>query len=194
MKNSFKLGQGLAWAAWLIFVASLFMPVETNSLAGPCSWPCTQPFVDYGWQNASFFVLDLIVFPLKLLEVIYSAAFDPLTLRRVLESTLIIGMYCIIGLGEILIVLAPLWPARIKKTGWQRVHLWALILSALSALAYGLFPNLRLGLEVLSGYYVWVLSFVLMGGASVLLSIKKEAIISIEEGQVRSGQPGTDHS
>lgn len=175
MKNTIKLGQGLAWAAWLIFIASLFMPMETNSLAGPCAWPCTQPFVDYGWQNASFFVLDLIVFPLKLLEVIYSATMDPLTLRRVLESTLIIGMYCIIGLGEILTVLAPLWPARIKKRGWQWLHLWLVLLSALAVLAYGLFPDLRLGLDLLNGYYVWALSFVLMAGASVLLSIKKEA-------------------
>ena len=184
MKKNITLGQRLAWTALLAFIASLFLPMETNSMTGSCAWPCTQPFVDYGWQNAIFFVLDLIVFPLKLLEVIYIAAINPLTLPRVLESTLLIGMYAIMGLGEILIALAPFWPARIQKPDWNRLHLSLVGLSTLSVIAYGVFPSLRLGLELLKGYYLYALSFLLMLLASILIYRVKTRNISTIEGEI----------
>lgn len=189
MKNGIKLGQGLAWAAWLVFIASLFMPMETNNLAGPCAWPCKQPFTDYGWQNASFFVLSIIALALNFLQVIYIAIFDPGILGKIFDSFFTTWIYTIIGLGQFLIVLAPLWPAKIQKTGWQKLHLWVVILSALSALAYGLFPDLRMGLELLRGYYLWVFSFVLMLMASILMRSKKSRDFSAEEGQLSLGQP-----
>ena len=188
MKNSIKIGQGLARAAWLVFIASLFMPMETNSLAGPCAWPCKQPFIDYGWQNASFFVMSMLAFVLSFIQMFYIAIFDPLTMKRILDSLLIMGIYAVIGLGQILIVLAPLWPAKIKKVFWQRLHLWLVILSTLAALAYGLFPNLRLGLEFLSGFYLWFFSFLLMAIASVLIHSEKNRDISEEAGQLNLQQ------
>ena len=188
MKNRSKLGRGLAWAAWLIFIASLFMPMETNSLAGPCAWPCAQPFTDYGWQNASFFVMSMLVFVLDLIQMIFFVIFDPQTLGRVIDTLFKMGIYAVIGLGQFLIVMAPFWPAKIKKSGWQRLHLWVVILSALLTIAYGLFPDLRLGLEILRGYYLWVLSFVLMVVASLLMLNKKSRDFSAEEGQLSLGQ------
>lgn len=185
MNSSFKLGQGLTWTAWLVFIASLFMPMETNSLAGPCAWPCTEPFIDYGWQNASFFVLSSITLVMYLVQIIYIAMFDPGSLERIIDTFLTMGAYTLIGLGQMLIALAPFWPARIKKAGWQRLHLGLVILSALLASAYGLFPNLRMGLDLLRGYYLWLLSFVLMVVASILIYRQKSRQFSAEEGQMR---------
>ena len=99
------------------------------------------------------------------------------------------GIYAVIGLGQFLIVLAPLWPAQIKKTGWQRLYLWTVILSALSALAYGVFPNLRLGLELLRGYYWWLLSFVLILIASILLHGKRSRDLRTKAGQLSLQKP-----
>jgi hypothetical protein len=183
MNTSIKLGQGLAWAAWLVFVISMFLPMETHNLAGPCAWPCKQPFTNYGYQNASFFVLSMIAFPLKLLEAIYIVAFDPLTLRRILESYLTIGLYAIIGLGQFLIVLAPLWPVKIKKPSWQKLHLGLGMASVLAVLVYGLFPTLRMGLELLESYYLWALSFFLLLIASLLMLDKESQEASAKEGQ-----------
>lgn len=129
----------------------------------------------------------MIAFPLKLLEVIYIAAFDPLTLRRVLESFLTIGLYAIIGLGQLLIVLAPIFQVKLKKSTWQSLHLWVVIASTLAVLAYSLFPNLRLGLELLNGYYLWNFSFILMCVASVL-HIRKETDFGAEKGKLSSSQ------
>jgi len=182
VKNRMKLGWGLAWAAWLVFFASLLMPMETNNLAGPCAWPCEHPFTDYGWQNASFFALSMIVFVLNFVQAIYIAIFDPQTLVKILDSLFTTGIHAVIGLGQFLIVLALLWPVKIKKTSWQRLHLWMVTLSALSALTYGLFPDLRLGLELLSGYYLWIFSFIVMLAASILMQTKNSGDLSTEEG------------
>jgi hypothetical protein len=183
VNSSIKLGQGLAWAAWLVFILSLFLPMETNNLSGPCAWPCGQPFTDYGWQNASFYALSIIVFMLNFVQVIFSSIFDLQTLGRVLDSLITMGIYAVIGLGQFLIVLAPVWPVRIKKASWRRLHLWVIILSALAALAYSMFPTLRLGVEVLSGYYLWVLSFFLLVVASILVQHRKNPDFGTEEGQ-----------
>lgn len=188
MKNNIKLGQGLAWAAWLIFIASLFMPMETHSLAGPCAWPCAQPFTNYGWQNASFFVLSIIVFVLNLLQAFSFVMFDPQTLGKIMPSLLTAGLYAVIGLGQFLIVLAPFWSAKIKKTGWQRFHLGMVTLSSLTALAYGLFPDFRLGLDLLSGYYFWALSFLLTLVVSILLQGKQKREFKPEAGQLNTQQ------
>ena len=83
------------------------------------------------------------------------------------------AIYSMIGVGEFLVLFAPLWPIKIKKPARQKLHFWIIMLSTLSVIAYGLFPDTRLGLDVLSGYYVWVLSFLLLLGASVLL-LKRE--------------------
>jgi hypothetical protein len=182
VENSIKLGQGLAWMAWLVFFASLFIPVETHSLAGPCAWSCAQPFAYYGWQNVSFFTVSIIAAALQFVQVIFFAIFDPQTLSRVLESLFTMGIFAVIGLGQILIVIAPFWPSRIKKTGWQKLHLGLVCLSALSVIAYGLFPSLRLGLDLLKGYYLYALSFVLMLLASILIyRVKIKGISTTDE-------------
>jgi hypothetical protein len=41
-----------------------------------------------------------------------------------------------------------------------------MLLSTLTVVAYGLFPDIRMGVDLLSGYYLWTLSFLLLIGAS----------------------------
>jgi len=75
-------------------------------------------------------------------------------------------IYSVLGLGQILVALAPLWPARIKNPARRKLHFWTLLMSTLSAIVYGLLPDIRMGVDLLGGYYWWALSFLLLLSAS----------------------------
>ena len=87
-------------------------------------------------------------------------------LKAALNLIFIMTIYSILGLGQLLIVLAPLWPVRIKKLARRKLLFWLVLLATLSVIAYGLFPDIRMGVDLLNGYYWWVLSFLLLLGAS----------------------------
>ena len=84
-----------------------------------------------------------------------------------LRHTLPLEVYSIIGLGQVLALLVPLWPIKIKKSGSRRLHFWIVLLGALAVIAYDLFPDIRMGVDLLSGYFVWAISFLLFLVASV---------------------------
>jgi len=75
-------------------------------------------------------------------------------LRTALYIIFGLFVYSMIGIGQLLVVLAPLWPVRIKKPFRKKLHFWILLFSTLSVIAYGLFPDIRQGVGLLSGYYV----------------------------------------
>jgi hypothetical protein len=91
------------------------------------------------------------------------------------------AVYSLLGLGQLLIALAPFWPVKIKRPTRQKLHFWITLLSTLSVIAYGLFPDIRIGVDVLSGYYLWALSFVLLLVVSFLVQKKKNELPNIEE-------------
>lgn len=175
------LGQGLAWAAWIAFLVSLFLPIESHALPLEVSWPCISEPAYCGWQNAAFFALSPIVLLLNILQSIPTAILYPEMLGTALYIVFTLMVYSVIGLGQFLILLAPLWPIKIKKPFLQKLHFWIVFLSAMSAFAYGLFPDIRQGLDVLNGYFVWALSFLLLLGASILMQSKKNGTPRMEE-------------
>ena len=85
-------------------------------------------------------------------------------------SYIVFGLlvHSIIGIGQFLVVLAPFWPVKIKKPFRQKQHFWISLFSTLSVIVYGLFPDLRQGVGLLSGYYVWAIAFLLLLSASTL--------------------------
>ena len=170
MESKTMLPQGLAWAAWIAFFVSLFSPIERHTLPLEVSRFCSGGGVYCGYQNALFFVLSPLFLLLNLVQGIQTAIFYPGMLGAALHIVLTMTVYSALGLGQLLIVLAPLWPVRIKKTARKKLHFWMMLLSALSAIAYGLFPDIRMGVDLLSGYYWWALSFLLLLGASAWMS------------------------
>jgi hypothetical protein len=166
VNNKALIAQGLAWAAWIAFLISLFLPIEHHTLPLEASRFCSGGSVYCGYQNALFFVLSPLFLLLNLVQSVQTAIFYPEMLGAALHIVLSMAIYTVLGLGQLLIVLAPLWPARIKRPARQKLHFWIVLLSALSVIAYGLFPNIRMGVDLLNGYYVWALSFLLLLGAS----------------------------
>lgn len=170
--NKIVIGQGLAWAAWIAFIISLFLPIERHTLPLEVSRFCSGGVVYCGYQNAIFFVLSPLFLLLNLVQGIQTAIFYPEMLGAALYIVLTMAVYSVLGLGQILVALAPLWPIKIKRPARQKLHFWMVLLSALSVIAYGLFPDIRMGVDLLSGYYVWALSFLLLLGASILMREK----------------------
>jgi len=179
VKNKTMIAQGLAWAAWIAFVVSLFLPVERHTLALEVSRLCSGGLVYCGYQNAVFFILSPLFLLLNLLQGILSAISYPEILGATLSIVLTMVIYSLLGLGQILAALAPLWPIKIKRLKRRRLHFWIALLSTLSAIAYGLFPDIRIGVDLLIGYYLWVLSFLLLLVASVTF-LKRETDIPVE--------------
>jgi len=166
VKLKTMIPQGLAWAAWVAFVVSLFLPIERHTLPLEVSRFCSGGGVYCGYQNALFFVLSPLFLLLNLVQGIQTAIFYPEMLGAAFHIVLSMAIYSVLGLGQLLIVLAPLWPARIKKPSRRKLHFWLTLLSALSVIAYGLFPDIRMGVDLLGGYHWWALSFLLLLGAS----------------------------
>ena len=181
MKNKNTVAQGLAWAAWIVFIISLFLPIERHTLPLEVSRLCSGGFVYCGYQNVLFFVLSPLFLLLNLIQAIQTAIFYPEMLGATLYIVLTMAVYSLLGLGQLLIALAPFWPVKIKRPTRQKLHFWITLLSTLSVIAYGLFPDIRIGVDVLSGYYLWALSFVLLLVVSFLVQKKKNELPNIEE-------------
>lgn len=166
MKSKIMVSQGLAWAAWIAFLISLFLPIERHTLPLEVPRFCSGGAVYCGYQNAFFFVLSPLFLLLNLLQAIQTAFFYPEMLGAALNIVFIMTIYSLLGLGQLLVVLAPLWPVRIKRPARRKLHFWMALLGALSVIAYGLFPDIRMGVDLLIGYYWWALSFLALLGAS----------------------------
>lgn len=157
--------------AWIAFWVSLFLPFESHTLPLEVTWCSSRPAC-CGWQSAGFFAISPLILMLNLFQSIPTAVLYPEMLSAALSIVFTMALYSIIGLGQFLVVLAPLWPIKIKKPFRQKLHIWIVLLSTLSAVAYSLLPDIRQGLEVLRGYYVWVFSFLLLLCASILTCAK----------------------
>jgi len=175
--------QGLAWAAWIVFIASLFFPTETHTLPLEASqWQCSNRPAYCGWQSTIFFTFSPAILLLNLVQSIPTAILYPEMLGVQLNIVFTMMIYSVIGLGQFTVVLSPLWPFKIKKVSRQKLLLWIIGLSTLSVIVYGLFPDIRQGLDLLSGYYLWALSFVLLFGASILMLSKKDEASFMDRG------------
>jgi hypothetical protein len=166
VKDKIMIAQGLAWTTWIAFIISLFLPIEHHTLPLEVSRLCSGGPVYCGYQNALFFVLSPLFLLLNLVQAIQTAIFYPEMLGTALDIVLTMVIYSFIGLGQFLIAFAPLWPVKIKRLPRQKLHFWIMLLSTLSVISYGLFPDIRMGVDLLSGYYLWALSFLLLIGAS----------------------------
>jgi len=145
------------WVACILFLASLFQPMEHHTLSGPCSWPCLYPFTYTVFDNSFIFVLS----PLFLLfQLLAWNGSKPLFMAVV---------YSLIGIGEILLLLTPVLENRINSQFRQNLHLLLVFLASIAILSYGLISDLRFGVDPLRvGYYYLVLSFLLMFVSSTL--------------------------
>ena len=147
----------LNWGAWILFIASLFLPMEHNSPTGPCSLPCTHPFILTVVDNTLIFVLAP---PFFLLTLLGWGSFKMISL---------FAIYSFIGIGEIVLLLTPLLENKINSRFRQDLHLILVLLGIAAILSYGFTSNFRLGIDPLSiGYYDLVLSFLLIFLSSIL--------------------------
>jgi len=169
VQSKMMVPQGLAWVAWIAFLISLFMPIEGHTLPLEVSRFCSGGAVYCGYQNAIYFLLSPLFLLLNIVQGIQTAIFYPEMLGAALYLILGLVVSSLIGIGQFLVVLAPLWPIKIKKPFRQKVHFWILLFSTLSVIAYGMFPDIRQGVSLLSGYYVWAIAFLLLLGASTLM-------------------------
>ncbi len=176
MKNKTAVARGLAWSAWIAFILSLFLPIERHTLPLEVSRFCPSGSVYCGYQNALFFVLSPLFLLLNLVQAIQTAIFYPEMLGAALYIVLTMAIYSVIGLGQLLVALAPLWPVKIKRPARPTFHFWTALLSSLSVIAYGLLPDIRMGVDLLSGYYLWASSFLLLLGSSnwILIARSRE--------------------
>lgn len=115
MKDKTTVAQGLAWAAWIAFIISLFLPIEHHTLPQEVSHLCSGGAVYCGYQNALFFVLSPVFLLLNLIQAIQTAIFYPELLGAALYIVLTMAIYSLLGLGQLLVALAPLWPVKIER-------------------------------------------------------------------------------
>jgi hypothetical protein len=145
------------WAACLLFLVSLFQPMEHHTVPGPCSWPCLYPFTYTVFDNSIIFVLSPLFFIFQLL------AWSDF---RLFFAGVV---YSLIGVGEMLMLLTPVLENKINSPFRQNLHLLLACLAAASVLSYSLFSDLRYGVDpLLIGYYFLVAAFVLAALASIL--------------------------
>jgi hypothetical protein len=167
VKGKTTLTQGLAWAAWIAFLVSLFLPVHWST------YPIIQKFssepVMYGWKFALTFLRDMFLF----LFLLFPVGFD-------IESLEYLVFTVIYNLGNMLLILAPLLADKLRRPLLQKIHLWAVFVCTLAAIAYKFMENIQLGYSLSSGYYVWVLAYVLLLMASILMSGKSGKTSGIE--------------
>lgn len=151
------------WVAFLLFLASLFQPMEHHTLAISCSWPCQYPFIFTVFDVSVIFVFS----PLLLFFQLFAWA-D-------FESSLMALVYSLIGIGEILLLLTPLFENNINSPFRQNLHLLLASLAAVAVLCYGFVSDLRYGVDPLMfGYYGLVLSFLLVALASTVRFATKQ--------------------
>jgi hypothetical protein len=148
------------WAAWIIFLVSLFLPMEHNTISGPCDWPCT-PFVTTVAENAFFFAFSPVFLAFQFLA------------WNGMRTYLVAVTYTLLGLGEILILLTPFMEKKISSPFRQKLHSSLAVAAVLAILYYGLDPNICTGVDPLrNGYYAMASAFLLVALASLLRFIK----------------------
>lgn len=154
--KTMKLVKIINWVACLLFLASLFQPMEQHTLPGPCSWPCLYPFTYTVLDNSFTFVLS----PLFL--------FFQLLFWNGLTLYFMAVVYSLIGIGEILLLITPLLETKINTEFRKKSHLSLAFLSAVAILCYGLISDFRIGVDPLEiGYYYLTLAFLLAVLASM---------------------------
>lgn len=152
------------WAACILFLASLFQPMEHNTVSGPCSWPCLYPFTYTVLDNSLIFVFSPLLVLFQLLA------------WTGLKSFLAFTVYSLIGIGEILLLLTPALENKINSQFRQNLHLLLASLAAVAVLSYGFISDLRYGVDPLRiGYYYLVLSFLLAALASIMRFITRRS-------------------
>ena len=152
-----KLIRIINWVAWFIFLGSLFLPMEHNTVSGPCAWPCTNPFVTTVWNNTFIFVLSPFFFFLHLLA------------GRDFRMVLIFAVYSLIGLGQILLLITPVLQNKLNSQFRQKFYSVLAFLATVATLSYGLISDFRLGVDPLRiGYYGLAASFLLASLSSIL--------------------------
>ena len=148
------------WVASIIFLVSLFLPMEHNTISGPCGLGCT-PFITTVGENALLFVLSPLFLAFQFL------AWDGIRMYLVTVT------YMLLGLGEILILLTPFVEKKIGSPLRQKLHLSLAVAAVAAILYYGLDPNMRTGVDPLeNGYYVIASAFLLVALASLLRFMK----------------------
>jgi hypothetical protein len=145
------------WVAFLLLLTSLFQPMEHHTLAISCSWPCRYPFTFTVFDVSVVFIFSPLLLFFQLLAW---AGFETLFMAVV---------YSWIGIGEISLLLTPLFENKINSQLRQKVHLLFVFLAVVAVLCYGFISDLRYGVEpLMTGYYGLVLSFLLAATASVM--------------------------
>lgn len=148
--------------ACILFLASLFQPMEQHSLPGPCSWPCLYPFTYTVIEDSFTFIFSPIFF---IFQLLFWTGF---------ELFLVAAVYSLIGIGEILLLVTPLLEAKINSEFRQKFHLVLVVLSVVAILCYGLISDLRIGFDPLKiGYYFLTLSLLLAAASSILRYLNK---------------------
>jgi hypothetical protein len=161
MMKSTNLPKIINWAAWFVFLASLFLPMENHNVPGPCTLPCDYP-PNYTVLNNSFvFIFSIPFLILYLFQFLFT--WDGV------EQVWMFTLYAFIGVGEILLLFAPLLINKIATPFLRKLHLTITFISTTAIILYSVIPNTRFGIDALrNGYYVLVLSFLLALVASAL--------------------------
>ena len=145
------------WVALLLFLVSLFLPMERHAVPGPCEWPCFYPFTYTLLNNTILFLFAPLFFLMSLL------------FWQSLRLVLMAIAFSLIGMGEVLLLLTPFFENRINSPFRQRVHLVLACLAVLGTLSYSLVEDFRLGFDpLLGGYYYFVLALLLIAASSGL--------------------------
>jgi hypothetical protein len=78
-------------------------------------------------------------------------------------------VYSLIGVGEILLLLTPIFENKINSQLRKKMHLLLAFLAVVAVFCYGLISDLRYGVDpLMTGYYGLVLSFLLVAMASIM--------------------------
>jgi hypothetical protein len=161
MKKFLNLETIITWAAWLVFLTSLFLPMENHNVPGPCAEPCVYPPSYTVLNNSIVFLFTPFLLILYLIQFLLT--WDGF------EQIGLFTLYLFIGLGEILLFLAPFLVKKINTLFLRRSHLAVTFISTTAILLYRVLPNVRFGIDPLRiGYYVLVSSFLLALLASLL--------------------------
>lgn len=154
------VGQGLAILAFIAFTVSLFLPVHWFT------YPIMQKFsaepMMYGWR----FVLTLWGDMLLFMFLLIPSSFD----IDVLEPLFFAKVY---NIGNLLLILAPFLPHKLHHPLLRKIHLGIVFVCTLAAIAYKYVDDIQLGTSYYSGYYAWVLAYILLLAGSILILNKE---------------------
>ena len=143
--------------AWAVFLYSLFLPMERHTVPGPCQWPCFSPFIYTLLNNTVLFLFAPLLLAMDLF------------FWQGLRDMLLALAFSLIGMGEVLLLVTPFFENKINSPFRQRWHLVLACLALFATLSYSFVEDFRLGIDpLMRGYYVFVLSLVLITASSGL--------------------------